>query len=205
MKNTIIKLTVLSFGITFSNAQNFVSSTGQVVSSKLNSLLDGDVTNLTVTSGDAISTEGMQIFKENNVTLTSNYTTDSGQILSAGTTYTSYLLIADAGGPLTRFSGSITFVEEVEGLDFLTTTLQGSGSDIWKVAGVQYSAVPNIGFEFPVQDQISLESTTTNFSVLISEPGDRGRIFLETVIPEPSSAALLGLGFIGLVTRRKRA
>ncbi len=187
------------------NAQSYLSSSGDVDVSKINDLLTGTVTDLSVASLDAQSSAGALIFQENTLVLASDYLTDSGKTLKAGETYTSFFVISYEGGTSSSQKGSFTFDQIVGGIDFTDAVLKGAQSDIWEVAGVTYPTTGVIGYE-ATTDTFSLGGATTNFDVRFSEPGDRGRIFVGTVfVPEPSSVALSAFASLILLGRRKRA
>ncbi len=186
------------------SAQSYLSSSGDVDATKINGLLSGAVTDLSVDSIDAQSSVGALIFQENTLTLANDYLTDSGKTLKAGETYTSFFIVSYEGGTSGAQAGSFTFDAIVGGFDFTDATLKGVGSDIWEVAGVTYPTNGVIGYES--NDTFSLGRATTRFDVSYSVPGDRGRIFVGTVfVPEPSSAALSALAGIMIATRRKRS
>ena len=204
MKKTITALSLIAAISGTSNAQSYISSTGDVDDSKIGGLLDGSVTDLLTSSSDGTSAVGTLIFQENTFILPTDYTTDSGHLLTAGSTYTSFYLISYNGGSSRTDIGTFTFDQTLGAFDNQSSTMNGAGSDIWEVSGVAYPSSGLTGYE--TVDNISTGGSTANFKVTFSSPGDRARIFVGTdfSVPEPSTTFFSALAGLALVARRKR-
>jgi hypothetical protein len=148
--------------------------------------------------------------EDQNIVLSAALSVDVGSSpLPAGTTVASHYIFFDPG-PVQSMIGTVDFNSDV--LALITSTTNLANSDFLANTGVNYLNPGARGLEGG-QDSVTISGPRQIlFNVVASSPGDYIRVLTtfsppdEIVIPEPGSAALLGLGLSGLTVlslRRK--
>jgi hypothetical protein len=148
--------------------------------------------------------------EDQNIVLSAALSVDVGSSpLPAGTTVASHYIFFDPG-PVQSMIGTVDFNSDV--LALITSTTNLANSDFLANTGVNYLNPGARGLEGG-QDSVTISGPRQIlFNVVASSPGDYIRVLTtfsppdEIVIPEPGSAALLGLGLSGLAVlslRRK--
>lgn len=156
-------------------------------------------------------TVGNNNFDDNNVrafnevqnySLASALLTDLGGPIGAGTVIDSHYLVFDSRRNQT-VQGEVTFDRPVLGIIYSFAALQMS--DGLGAPGVTYLQPVARGLEQPV-DIVSFIGNTVSFDLSGSSPGDTFRVITAAAVPEPSSWAMLvvGFGLIGGGLRRAR-
>jgi hypothetical protein len=149
--------------------------------------------------------------EDQNIVLSAALSVDVGSSpLPAGTTVASHYIFFDPG-PVQSMIGTVDFNSDV--LALITSTTNLANSDFLANTGVNYLNPGARGLEGG-QDSVTISGPRQIlFNVVASSPGDYIRVLTtfsppdEIVIPEPGSAALLGLGLSGLAVlslRRKQ-
>nr|WP_310522768.1 PEPxxWA-CTERM sorting domain-containing protein [Polymorphobacter sp.] len=154
---------------------------------------------------------GLNNFDDNNVRAFNelqNYTlgpallADVGGSIAGGSLIDSHYLVFDSRRNQT-VEGSASFRTRVLGILYNDSRLLGS--DFLGAPGVSYLNPGGRGLEPPV-DVISFTGNTVSFSLSGSNPGDTFRVITAGYVPEPSTWAMLVLGFglVGTGLRRVR-
>jgi hypothetical protein len=135
-----------------------------------------------------------------NLTLSAPLVLDVGlSPIAAGTVISSYYVFFDPG-PTEEVIGTVNFDSAVLGI--ITATSELASSDFLAASGVNYLDPANRGLE--AGDSVTISGAQQIlFDTVASTPGDYVRVITvgspgTTLAPEPSSAALLALGVLGL-------
>ena len=134
--------------------------------------------------------------------------------VSAGTTINSYYLSADSlsggGGLSAIFDGTITFSDQILGVDVLSETLD-AGIDRLGADNVLYPYTrANSGLEITPSaggsglDTITLTPDRHTIVIHFLGATNTDQVRIITAVPEPTSIALLGVGAAVLISCRRR-
>jgi hypothetical protein len=125
--------------------------------------------------------------------------------IAAGTVISSYYVFFDPG-PTEEVIGTVDFDSTVLGI--ITGTSELAGSDFLAASGVNYLNPANRGLE--AGDSVTISGAQQIlFDTVASSPGDYVRVITvgtpgTTPTPEPSSAALMAVGVLGLAVWRSK-
>lgn len=150
---------------------------------------------------DNFNDNNLHAFDElQNHTLTSLLKLNGGASLAAGTRISSHYLVFDPAR-FTTIGGTVTFDRPILGVIFRGREL--SASDFLSNPLVTYLNPGSRGFEFG--DILGISGNTVRFDVKAQTPGDSFRVITAAAVPEPSSWAMLIVGFImvGVASRRR--
>jgi hypothetical protein len=150
--------------------------------------------------------------ESSDVVLTSNLALDVGSAM-AGKTVSSVLFLIDTNNPNGLVgAGSVTFSQNIIGIQRLSSTLRNASSA--QISGDTTFVFPNfstvsgsqvaLGLEF--NDVVTFSGKTVNF--VFGAPNNEVDVFrVITQVPEPQVWAMLlaGFGMVGIASRRRRS
>ena len=160
--------------------------------------------NLSAVGADTFETPNLYVFDEDqNIMIAANLAVDVGTTPMAGDIVASHYVFFD---PLstTTIEGYVDFDADIFGIATSTTNLVNS--DFLANTGVVYLSPTLRGLE--LVDSVSIDPLNANRLLIdfsAGTPGDYVRVLtMESPIPEPSTAVLLGIGLAGLARVRQR-
>lgn len=154
-----------------------------------------------------VTNQAQQGFDEQqNVTLGAGLGFDFGGIIAAGTTVDSHMIFLNisAGSSITSHSVIWTFSGMVLGvMSDSAGTLEAASTPILGALGTVYGA-PFGGRGMEGGDGYSFTGNTLSVTMVVSQPGDWIRVITATVVPEPTTLALFGIGLAGIGFARRK-
>jgi hypothetical protein len=123
-------------------------------------------------------------------------------IAAAGMTVSSYMIRADPiASAQSAFQGFVVFDEPIVGIIYLRTFLISS-DDVVGVTGTVYNSNSQRGIEF-ADDLLTVSSDRRRIDFQFATGGWTDDIRIVTAIPAPGAAAVLTLGAVGAMRRRR--
>ncbi len=184
----------------FSGVFNHLAMTAQAINAELSDY-DQITVRAALSAGQVFCVDPHDAYSPTTMSFDWRWIRDTGSIPGGQTNYTTAVTFLDAAGTAPTQTADGTFIRN-EGAQISFNNTFTVDNDPFYFSGIELT----ITGPFPTNSGTPLivQSIYTNFysSEIPSSPGDPGPFI--TIVPEPTSLALLGLGSLMIARRRRR-